>query len=81
MGMRDIIAHHYFDLEADKIFDTLKEEIPVLLKGTSKNSVFSSLRLRGTKQEAIQNIDYKWIASGYCPRNDAGGLFLEVSSM
>ena len=31
MGMRDVIAHHYFDLEADKIFDTVKEEVPELL--------------------------------------------------
>ena len=31
MGMRDVIAHHYFDLEADKVFDTVKEEIPELL--------------------------------------------------
>ncbi|MDR1698238.1 MAG: DUF86 domain-containing protein [Prevotellaceae bacterium] len=32
MGMRDIIAHHYFELDADKVFDTLKEELPELLK-------------------------------------------------
>ena len=31
MGMRDVIAHHYFDLEADKVFDALKEDIPALL--------------------------------------------------
>ena len=31
MGMRDVIAHHYFDLEADKIFDTLRDEVPELL--------------------------------------------------
>ena len=30
MGMRDVIAHHYFDLEAEKVFDTLKEEVPEL---------------------------------------------------
>ena len=32
MGMRDVIAHHYFDLDADKVFDTLKEDIPPLLE-------------------------------------------------
>lgn len=31
MGMRDVIAHHYFDLDADKVFDALKEEVPELL--------------------------------------------------
>jgi len=31
MGMRDVIAHHYFDLDADKVFDTLKEDVPMLL--------------------------------------------------
>jgi len=31
MGMRDVIAHHYFDLDADKVFDTLKEDVPALL--------------------------------------------------
>lgn len=31
MGMRDIIVHHYFDIDADEIFKTLKEDIPQLL--------------------------------------------------
>ena len=31
MGMRDIIAHHYFDLESEKVFDTIKEDVPELL--------------------------------------------------
>lgn len=31
MGMRDIIVHHYFDIDAEQIFDTLKEDIPLLL--------------------------------------------------
>jgi hypothetical protein len=30
------------------------------------------------RSEAIQNIDTQWIASGYHPRNDVGGEFLEV---
>jgi uncharacterized protein with HEPN domain len=31
MGMRDVIAHHYFDLEAEKVFDTLKDDVPELI--------------------------------------------------
>ncbi|MFV0345098.1 MAG: DUF86 domain-containing protein [Bacteroidales bacterium] len=30
MGMRDIIVHHYFDIDAEQIFSTLKEDIPIL---------------------------------------------------
>lgn len=30
MGMRDIIVHHYFDVDADEIYKTLKEDIPML---------------------------------------------------
>ena len=32
MGMRDIIAHHYFELEADKVFDALQNDIKPLLQ-------------------------------------------------
>jgi uncharacterized protein with HEPN domain len=31
MGMRDVIAHHYFEVDADKVFDTLRNDIPPLL--------------------------------------------------
>jgi len=31
MGMRDIIVHHYFDVDAGQIYKTLKEDIPLLL--------------------------------------------------
>ena len=31
IGLRDVIAHHYFGLDADQVFDTLKEEVPELL--------------------------------------------------
>ena len=31
MGMRDIIVHHYFDIDAEVIFKTLIEDIPDLL--------------------------------------------------
>ena len=32
MGVRDIIVHHYFEVDADVIFNTVKENIPVLLE-------------------------------------------------
>ncbi len=31
MGMRDIIVHHYFDVDAEQIYKTLKEDITSLL--------------------------------------------------
>ncbi len=31
-GMRDIIVHHYFDIDAEVIYKTLREDIPELLK-------------------------------------------------
>lgn len=30
MGVRDIIVHHYFDVDADEIFRICKEDIPSL---------------------------------------------------
>lgn len=30
-GMRDIIVHHYFEIDAEVIFATVKESIPELL--------------------------------------------------
>lgn len=32
MGIRDIIVHHYFDVDADEIFRICKEDIPLLLQ-------------------------------------------------
>ena len=31
MGMRDIIVHHYIEVDADVIFNTVKENIPLLM--------------------------------------------------
>ena len=31
MGMRDVIAHHYFDIDTDVVFLTLEEDIPSML--------------------------------------------------
>jgi uncharacterized protein with HEPN domain len=36
MGMRDIIVHHYFDIDVDVIFKTLYEDIPTLLDTLEK---------------------------------------------
>ena len=30
MGMRDIIAHHYFDLDAEIVYDVIKHDLPML---------------------------------------------------
>jgi uncharacterized protein with HEPN domain len=30
MGMRDIIAHHYFDIDAETVFDVVKNRLPEL---------------------------------------------------
>ncbi|KAA6332261.1 hypothetical protein EZS27_019214 [termite gut metagenome] len=30
MGMRDIIAHHYFDIDAEVVFDVIKNNLPKL---------------------------------------------------
>ena len=31
MGMRDIIAHHYFDLDAAVVFEVVKNNLPSML--------------------------------------------------
>ena len=30
MGMRDIIAHHYFDLDSEIVYDVIKNDLPQL---------------------------------------------------
>lgn len=30
MGMRDIIAHHYFDIDAEVVFDVMKNDLPMV---------------------------------------------------
>lgn len=32
MGMRDIIAHHYFDIDAEVVFDVIKNNLPFVKK-------------------------------------------------
>ena len=36
MGLRDIIAHHYFDVDAGEIFTVVRGDIPPLLKTIRK---------------------------------------------
>lgn len=36
MGMRDIIVHHYFDIDAEVILKTIKEDVPFLIKTLRK---------------------------------------------
>ena len=36
MGMRDIIVHHYFDIDAEEIFKTIKEDLPGLIATLTK---------------------------------------------
>ena len=31
-GMRDVITHHYFNLDAEAVYDVCVEDIPVLIK-------------------------------------------------
>lgn len=35
-GMRDIISHHYFDVDAEEIFWVCKKHLPVLAKTLAK---------------------------------------------
>lgn len=35
-GMRDIISHHYFDLNAEVVFTVCRERIPNLIKAVTK---------------------------------------------
>lgn len=32
MGIRDIIAHHYFDLDAEIVYNVVKDNLPEMLK-------------------------------------------------
>ena len=36
MGMRDIIAHHYFDIDADVVFDVMKNNLPAVKETIDK---------------------------------------------
>lgn len=32
MGIRDIITHHYFDLDAEAVYDACEQDVPILTK-------------------------------------------------
>lgn len=36
MGIRDIIAHHYFDLDAEIVYNVVKNELPQMLDVVKK---------------------------------------------
>lgn len=36
MGIRDIIAHHYFDLDGEIVFNVVKNDLPMMLETTKK---------------------------------------------
>lgn len=36
MGIRDIIAHHYFDLDGEIVFNVVKENLPDILESIKK---------------------------------------------
>lgn len=42
-GMRDIVSHHYFDLNAEVIFPVCKDRIPGLIKTVSKIEKFLNI--------------------------------------
>ena len=44
MGMRDIIAHHYFDLDAAVVYDVVKNYLPFML-ATIKTVSYTHLTL------------------------------------
>lgn len=40
MGIRDIIAHHYFDLDAEIVYDVVKNNLPQMLKTINEMLLF-----------------------------------------
>ena len=36
MGLRDIIAHHYFDIDGDTVLDVIKSDLPPMLETLRK---------------------------------------------
>jgi uncharacterized protein with HEPN domain len=43
-GMRDVITHHYFNLDAEAVYDVCVEDIPVLIK--TLNSIMNDIPSR-----------------------------------
>ncbi|MDR1719784.1 MAG: DUF86 domain-containing protein [Dysgonamonadaceae bacterium] len=36
MGMRDIIVHHYFDIDIETVFDVVRNKLPELKNAIAK---------------------------------------------
>ena len=60
----------YFDFAQQPHFDFAQQP--------PRNDGVTMLVIIRRNDEAIQGTGYQWIASGYRPRNDVGGRFLEV---
>lgn len=45
MGMRDIIVHHYFEVDADVVFATVRENIPPLLTTIRQMTILLERRM------------------------------------
>ena len=43
MGMRDIIVHHYFDIDADEIYKTLKRRYSVIIDCFAGDTIESKI--------------------------------------
>ncbi len=50
MRMRDKIAHHYFEIDAEVVFNTLKQDIPLLLTTVLKVRAYVQEKAQGNKQ-------------------------------
>ncbi|MBU0557982.1 MAG: DUF86 domain-containing protein [Bacteroidetes bacterium] len=46
-GMRDVITHHYFDIDAEIVFETIQDKLPQLQK--TINSVIMDLTVNDEK--------------------------------
>ena len=49
MGMRDIIAHHYFDLDAAVVYDVVKNYLPFMLATIKNCLLYTSPSPRDTR--------------------------------
>lgn len=52
MGIRDIIAHHYFDIDESIVFDVVKNKLPGMLE--TINKMIEELQKTSVKQRANQ---------------------------
>jgi uncharacterized protein with HEPN domain len=55
MGIRDIIAHHYFDLDAEIVFNVVKTKLPDMLK--TIRQIKQDLNFNRDSSSSAVNID------------------------